>query len=86
MDVFCCRSFAYYTIRERLPVILTQIVDQLSRDKDLIAAEYDGDQSSTQEIVRDQIKDVQGSLSKLKYELQTDKSLTPFEDNGNCYV
>lgn len=35
------RSFAYYTIRERLPVILTQVIDQLSRDKDEIAAKYD---------------------------------------------
>lgn len=32
------RSFAYYTISERLPVILTQVVDQLSKDKDVIVA------------------------------------------------
>lgn len=33
------RSFAYYTIRERLPVILTQVVDQLSKDKDVLVAD-----------------------------------------------
>lgn len=33
------RSFAYYTISERLPVILTQVVDQLSKDKDAIVAD-----------------------------------------------
>lgn len=34
------RSFAYYTLRERLPVILTQVVDNLSRDKDEIAEKF----------------------------------------------
>lgn len=31
------RSFAYYTIQERLPIILTKVVDQTTRDKDEIA-------------------------------------------------
>lgn len=31
------RSFGYYTIRERLPIILTQIQDYLSKEKDILA-------------------------------------------------
>lgn len=36
---FTYRSFAYYTVRERLPVILTKVLDQLSQDRDEIAAD-----------------------------------------------
>lgn len=38
-----CRSFAYYTIQERLPVIITKIIDQISRDKDELAEIFGGE-------------------------------------------
>lgn len=68
------KSFAYYTLRERLPVILTQVLDNLSRDKDEIAQQY-GDEA------REEIKEIVGNISKLKYQLQTDKPLEPFTGN-----
>lgn len=37
------RSFAYYTITERLPIIVTKIVDQTTRDKDVIAELFNGE-------------------------------------------
>lgn len=37
---FSFRGFAYFTIRDRLPVILTTIIDNLSRDKEILIAEY----------------------------------------------
>lgn len=40
------RSFAYYTVRERLPVILSSVLDQLTKDKELIVKEYGGNQVS----------------------------------------
>lgn len=37
------RSFAYYTIQERLPIILTKVIDQTTRDKDEIADLFNGE-------------------------------------------
>ncbi|XP_037953094.1 damage-control phosphatase ARMT1-like [Teleopsis dalmanni] len=68
------QSFAYYTLRERLPVTLTSIIDNLAKDKDELANEYG-------ENAREEIKNVVGLLSKLKYQLQTDKNLEPFTEN-----
>lgn len=69
------RSFAYYTIRDRLPVILTHIIDQLARDRDILAAEY-GDDS------REELKEIVGCLSQLKYELQTDKEFRLIDESS----
>lgn len=41
--LFIWRSFAYYTIQERLPIILTKVIDYLSREKESIAEQYNGD-------------------------------------------
>uniref|UniRef100_A0A6B2EKQ7 Sugar phosphate phosphatase n=1 Tax=Phlebotomus kandelakii TaxID=1109342 RepID=A0A6B2EKQ7_9DIPT len=60
------RSFAHFTVKDRLPVILTRIIDGLSREKEAIILAY-GEESV------DDLKDVIGNISKLKYELQTDK-------------
>lgn len=37
---FYCRSFAYYTVKVRMPVILTQTLDRLVREKNEIGKEY----------------------------------------------
>ncbi|GAB0090165.1 Protein-glutamate O-methyltransferase [Sergentomyia squamirostris] len=68
------RSFAHFTIKDRLPVIITKIIDSLSRDKEEIVAIY-GERSI------DDLKDVIGNISKLKYELQTDKPFKVLEGN-----
>lgn len=37
---FFYRSFAYVTLKDRLPVILTKIIDTFSRDKENIIEKY----------------------------------------------
>ncbi|XP_055382714.1 damage-control phosphatase ARMT1-like [Condylostylus longicornis] len=68
------QSFAYYTLRERLPVILTKVIDDLSQNKDTIINECS-------EEAREELKIVVGNISELKYQLQTDKELYPLETN-----
>uniref|UniRef100_A0A182PRM2 Sugar phosphate phosphatase n=1 Tax=Anopheles epiroticus TaxID=199890 RepID=A0A182PRM2_9DIPT len=67
------QGFGYYTMRERLPIILTQVIDQLSKDKEQIVANFGG------ETARDELKSAIGEISKLKYELQTDKDFRPIK-------
>nr|CAD7263335.1 unnamed protein product [Timema shepardi] len=62
------KSFAYVTVKDRLPVIITRVVDHLARDKDKIIKEYGED-------AREELKTVIGQLSELKNELQTNKPL-----------
>uniref|UniRef100_A0A1A9UXH6 Sugar phosphate phosphatase n=1 Tax=Glossina austeni TaxID=7395 RepID=A0A1A9UXH6_GLOAU len=61
------KSFAYSYLRDYMPVILTQIIDNLLKDKD--------------EIVRRFGEILIGQLSKLKYQLQTDKPFEKFEND-----
>lgn len=68
-------SFAFLTVRDRLPVILTRVIDELAREKDAIVAKY------TEES-REELKQTIGRLSKLKNHLQTDKPLEPLGDAG----
>ncbi|KAJ8679706.1 hypothetical protein QAD02_015493 [Eretmocerus hayati] len=62
------RSFAYTTLKDRLPVILTQIIDTLSRTKESIAEKYG-------ESALEDVKQITGAISKLKNELVTNKIL-----------
>ncbi|XP_011500513.1 PREDICTED: UPF0364 protein C6orf211 homolog [Ceratosolen solmsi marchali] len=64
------RSFAYKTIKDRLPVIVTKIIDTLSRNKEDIAKA-----NGTDAI--EETKKVVGVISKLKNELMTNKPLYP---------
>ncbi|XP_065085224.1 damage-control phosphatase ARMT1-like [Ochlerotatus camptorhynchus] len=64
------QGFAYYTMKERLPVILTQVIDQLSKDKEEVVQHFGED-------AREELKQAIGEISKLKYELQTDKEFRP---------
>lgn len=38
--MFLCRSFAYLTIRDRLPTILTKVIDTIHRNKNKFFEEY----------------------------------------------
>lgn len=53
---------------ERVPVIITNILDQLTQGKEKIIEKYG-------EVSRDDLKACIGGISKLKYELQTDKKM-----------
>lgn len=65
-------SFAYLTVRDRLPVILTRVIDHIYRDKVVIAAKY-GEGAS------EECKEITNRLSQLKNELQTNKPLRPIQ-------
>lgn len=67
-------SFAYLTIRDRLPVILTKVIDLVHRRASAFSDE------NQQEKMEDS-KVVLAKLSKLRYELKTDKPLMPLEDD-----
>ncbi|XP_037072979.1 damage-control phosphatase ARMT1-like [Pollicipes pollicipes] len=63
-------SFAYKTISERLPVILTKVIDLLHREKINIGEQYG-------EGAREKLKGVNGQLSGLKSTMQRNKTLEP---------
>uniref|UniRef100_A0A8D0ECG5 Sugar phosphate phosphatase n=1 Tax=Salvator merianae TaxID=96440 RepID=A0A8D0ECG5_SALMN len=67
-------SFAYNTIKDRLPLILTKVIDTLHRHKNEFFEEH-GEKGMEAE------KKAIASLSKLRNELQTDKPLIPLTDN-----
>lgn len=67
-------SFAYLTIRDRLPVILTKVIDLVHRQASAFPEE------NQQELMEDS-KEVLAKLSKLRYEIKTDKPLTLIEDD-----
>lgn len=62
------RSFAFYTVKHRLPVILTNLIDTLVRNKKYIRDKYGED-------ALEELKKIIGEISELKYEIQTNKSL-----------
>nr|XP_061785703.1 damage-control phosphatase ARMT1-like [Nerophis lumbriciformis] len=66
-------SFAYLTVRDRLPTILTKVVDTIHRNKNKFFEEYgeEGIQAEKQTI---------SLLSKLRNELQTDKPILALND------
>ncbi|XP_068201245.1 damage-control phosphatase ARMT1-like [Palaemon carinicauda] len=61
-------TFAYLTVRDRLPIILTRVIDHLYRDRDIISTQYGED-------ALEGCKQVVSALSQLKNEIQTNKSL-----------
>ncbi|XP_028809392.1 damage-control phosphatase ARMT1 [Denticeps clupeoides] len=66
-------SFAYLTIRDRLPTILTRAIDTIHRNKNKFFEEY-GEEGTQAE------KAAISFLSKLRNELQTDKPVLPLAD------
>uniref|UniRef100_T1JPB2 Sugar phosphate phosphatase n=1 Tax=Strigamia maritima TaxID=126957 RepID=T1JPB2_STRMM len=67
-------SFAYITLRDRIPVIITKIIDQLHRDKNETAITF-GPGS------KEEVKEIIGRLAKLKNEITTDKPLVTLQDD-----
>ncbi|PAA46827.1 hypothetical protein BOX15_Mlig000305g6, partial [Macrostomum lignano] len=66
-------SFAYKTVRDRLPVILAKVADSVCRRK-----------SEFNSTNMDRVKSVIiGGVSRLRNELQTDKPLLPLSDSAS---
>ncbi|MFT7797523.1 protein-glutamate O-methyltransferase [Arapaima gigas] len=68
-------SFAYFTVRDRLPTILTKVIDTIHRNKNNFFEEY-GEGGVQAE------KGAISLLSKLRNEMQTDKPITALEDDA----
>ncbi|KAM8846342.1 damage-control phosphatase ARMT1 isoform 1-T1 [Synchiropus picturatus] len=68
------RSFAYLTVKDRLPTILTKVIDTIHRNKNKFFEEHgeEGIQAEKQTI---------SLLSKLRNELQTDKPIVDLSDS-----
>eukprot|EP00117_Sycon_ciliatum_P006609 scpid68990/ scgid10077/ UPF0364 protein C6orf211 homolog len=67
-------TFTFKTLTDRMPVILTKVIDQLSRSlNDLVAARG--------QDARAAVKDALSRLTKMKRDLVTDKELPAFEDD-----
>ena len=63
-------SFAYPTLKDRVPVIICKIIDTLYRNR--------GQRHKSQQ---EEIKLCIEGMSKLRYELQTNKPLTQIQDS-----
>ncbi|XP_017548050.1 damage-control phosphatase ARMT1 isoform X1 [Pygocentrus nattereri] len=72
-------SFAYLTVRDRLPTILTKVIDTIHRNKNNFFEEH-GEEGVNAE------KRAISFLSKLRNELQTDKPVLPLSDDAEDTV
>jgi len=70
-------TFAYPTIKDRCPVILCKAIDHLHRERNVVGREL-GEES------REGVKKVVEELSKLRYEMQTNKPIVPLVDSLTC--
>ncbi|EGF80409.1 hypothetical protein BATDEDRAFT_24960 [Batrachochytrium dendrobatidis JAM81] len=72
-------SFAYLTIKDRMPVILTKILDQFAR------MQYKGLDGKTVHFSPDQLaqlKEITFDISELKYNMVRDRPLTPISSHS----
>ncbi|XP_037510911.1 uncharacterized protein LOC119387556 [Rhipicephalus sanguineus] len=67
-------SFAYKTVRDRLPVILTKVIDTVFRDRMDIERVLGPE-------AREETKLVVGRLARLRNEMVTNKPMIPIEDD-----
>ncbi|KAJ3024373.1 hypothetical protein HKX48_000049 [Thoreauomyces humboldtii] len=72
-------TFAYTTVKDRLPVILTKCVDEISRTLHAETLVGGSDSIANEKVTEG--KAIIASLSKLVYELQRDRPLTLLEDD-----
>nr|CAI5834699.1 unnamed protein product [Callosobruchus analis] len=70
LSAFYRRSFAFHTVLNRMPIILTNIIEGLVKSKAKIAREYGIDAAAD-------LKTVIGELSELKYEVLMNQPLKP---------
>ncbi|GFT31699.1 damage-control phosphatase ARMT1 [Nephila pilipes] len=63
-------SFAYLTIKDRLPVILVKVVDFLCQNKNELVVSHG-------EVAKEEIKEIIGRLSALQNEMITNKTIKP---------
>ncbi|UMM30206.1 hypothetical protein L5515_012184 [Caenorhabditis briggsae] len=68
-------TFAYFTVRDRWPKIVTSLVDQLTRKRDALIEKHGEDASAD-------IADILEKFSRLRYEIMTDKPLINFPESG----
>jgi len=66
-------TFAYPTIKDRCPVILCKVIDHLHRERNNIGRELGSE-------AMDGLSKVVEELSKLRYEMQTNKPITALEN------
>ncbi len=71
------KSFAYPTMKDRVPVIICKVVDLLYRSRNELNLKNP-----------DEMKAVIESMSKLRYEIQTNKSMAAIDDDTlwNSYM
>eukprot|EP00088_Acartia_fossae_P041886 TRINITY_DN4384_c0_g1_i1.p1 TRINITY_DN4384_c0_g1~~TRINITY_DN4384_c0_g1_i1.p1 ORF type:complete len:442 (-),score=79.47 TRINITY_DN4384_c0_g1_i1:201-1526(-) len=73
-------TFAYPTIKDRCPIILCKIIDHLYRERINIGTEFGTE-------AQESLKNIIEQLSKLRYEMQTNKPISKLSDGGeNCNV
>ncbi|EDO44083.1 predicted protein [Nematostella vectensis] len=68
-------SFAYLSIRDRMPVILTKVIDSIHRRASQFVKDNNLEMSEDAKLVV-------SKLSKLRYEMKTGKKLTEIEGNA----
>ncbi|XP_027019372.2 damage-control phosphatase ARMT1 [Tachysurus fulvidraco] len=69
-------SFAYLTVRDRLPTILTKVIDTIHRNKNNFLEKHG-------QVGVEAEKRAISFLSKLRNELQTDKPILPLTDSAD---
>ncbi|CAF0883846.1 unnamed protein product [Brachionus calyciflorus] len=69
-------TFAYTTVKDRLPVTITKAIDYLSRFRNELIQRYT-------DAINDDLKNSIELLSQLRYELTTDKNLKKITDSGD---
>ncbi|KAH8355107.1 hypothetical protein KR093_005768 [Drosophila rubida] len=73
------RSYAYSTLQNELPVVLTKVIDSITKEKNELVAQFAP--TNFVQNSREELKIIIGLISRLKYELQTDKPFQQF--NGD---
>lgn len=68
-------DFAYETVKDRLPVILTKVIDTITQERKCLVA------NNGQDLLIDDLLGIISRLSEMKYSLQTNKPLKPLTDN-----
>lgn len=65
-------TFAYVTVKDRMPRILTQVIDTIHREQEKLK-ELHGEAGT------EDVKSAIGQLSELRYEMQTSKPMVPIK-------